>query len=249
MKCKNCGADYRARELKCPYCDTGNLIGRIWMAQRSQAELEYERTRRQIGRKGSVYIVNRVVNRTLVVGAALFLLYFIGIFAFFGIQAAFSSWNKQANIGEIQKTMDAYYADGEYGKLYDCMHQYDMFGEEQYVYSQAVLLAREYENYMNHKLCFLAMDSGRQMEDDYHLEYALRDSIDVYMMHVGIYSEPDDRNREQINTYQNEIMAFWRGTLGMTEEELAHITSADGYIKSDEIDVLIRRIKERRAWQ
>ena len=27
MKCKNCGANYRAKEEKCPYCGTANPRG------------------------------------------------------------------------------------------------------------------------------------------------------------------------------------------------------------------------------
>ena len=41
MKCKNCGAQYKTRELKCPYCNTENIIGKIWQSERSQAEMEY----------------------------------------------------------------------------------------------------------------------------------------------------------------------------------------------------------------
>ena len=46
MKCKNCSANYKARELKCPYCNTTNLLGHIWLSEKTEAELEYEKAKK-----------------------------------------------------------------------------------------------------------------------------------------------------------------------------------------------------------
>lgn len=49
MKCKNCGANYKTRELKCPYCNTENFIGKIWQAERSRRSWTMKMKRNKLG--------------------------------------------------------------------------------------------------------------------------------------------------------------------------------------------------------
>ena len=42
MKCKSCAGNYKTKELICPYCGRANLLGKLWFAEKSEAEQEYE---------------------------------------------------------------------------------------------------------------------------------------------------------------------------------------------------------------
>ena len=83
MKCKNCAANYKTRELKCPYCGTENLLGRIWQVERTQAELDYANEKKEVKKKiFSPYTADRILNRCLVVIACL---YIVSISVIFGV--------------------------------------------------------------------------------------------------------------------------------------------------------------------
>ena len=81
MKCKNCGAQYKTRELKCPYCNTENLIGKIWQTERSQAEMAYEEEKKKVGKVlFSPFMVDRLLSRAIAVLIGLHIVSFILIF-------------------------------------------------------------------------------------------------------------------------------------------------------------------------
>ena len=66
-------------------------------------------------------------------------------------------------------------------------------------------------------------------------------------MDEGIYSELDSRNEAQYKEWCQEILAYWKGTLGMTDDEVA-LLAEDDWSKSAEIDALIGTVREREAW-
>ena len=62
MTCKNCGGNYRTRELICPYCRTENVLGHLWLAKRKEAEEEYNRTAHTLREKLlSPYVFHRII--------------------------------------------------------------------------------------------------------------------------------------------------------------------------------------------
>ena len=74
MKCENCGAEYGARELKCPYCGTKNLTGAQWQQEEEHAQQRMRQEKSWAIRKAPIYVVNRVANVILLVSLALFVL-------------------------------------------------------------------------------------------------------------------------------------------------------------------------------
>ena len=66
MKCKSCAGNYKTKELICPYCGRANLLGKLWFAEKSEAEQEYERARAEYEKRVTPYVVNRFLNRSLV---------------------------------------------------------------------------------------------------------------------------------------------------------------------------------------
>ena len=74
MKCKNCGAQYKTREVKCPYCNTENLIGKIWQTERTQAELDYEAEKKKLGKiLRSSYMEDRLLTRAILILIGLYI--------------------------------------------------------------------------------------------------------------------------------------------------------------------------------
>lgn len=245
MKCKSCGANYKTRELRCPYCHTENMVGKLWMVERSEAELQYEQRRKELGKKASPYVIDRIFTRLIVIAVAVFIL--LCCVTIFGIVIYYKAWDikRDWNIDKIEKQMEEYYENGEYDRLYAYMSEYELIGEEYYEYSQAVLLSYSYNEYLGHKYAYLEMTEEEKWEDDYHLEYALKESVDAYNMDSVAYAEIDERNEELYETYQQEIMSFWKTVLQLTDEEIEKITDKDNYMTSEEKDALIQDIKER----
>ena len=65
MKCKKCGAHYRTRELRCPYCGTANPKGEQWQTQRESAEKELQQLEDTRGKDLRLQAAHKAVNRVL----------------------------------------------------------------------------------------------------------------------------------------------------------------------------------------
>lgn len=248
MKCKNCGANYKTRELKCPYCNTENIVGKIWQAERSQAELDYENEKKKIGKiLLSPYMINRLLNRTILILTGLYIVSFAIIVLVFILSEPLERLYNSVNKEKIEAQMAEYYDAGEYEKLDVYMEEEFVDPQEYYTYTQATLLTYDYNKYMECRLGFQALSEEEKLTDDYYLKYALKNSVDVYNLECGIYSEPDEKNRELYEMYQKDIMAYWVGTLGLTNEEVATLIQIE-YSFDEEMDRIIQDIKERRCW-
>ena len=105
MKCKNCSANYRARELKCPYCSTTNFLGHIWLAEKTEAELEYERAKQECGGL-SRYVIYRILTRILVIEVVVGVLLFLGVVAYFFLSEVIRDLNTNHNIASIEAKME-----------------------------------------------------------------------------------------------------------------------------------------------
>lgn len=249
MKCKNCGANYRTRELKCPYCGTENVIGKIWLIERTTAQREYEDVREGIKRSSKRYVLDKMLNRILLILIGLFLVCVVLSLAIPGGYKLYRSMYRSIHTEEMEQVMEEYYLGGEYRKLYDYMSQYDLFGQNYYTYAQAALMSFSYDHYKIEALGFLSQSEKEREKYDYYLRYAIMYSHDIWRMDSGIYSELDPKNIKLHEAYKNDILAFWRGMLGMTEEEIKFLTEKEGYLFARDLDELSASIMERRAWE
>lgn len=246
MKCKNCAANYKTRELKCPYCGTENLIGKLWKVQRSDAELEYNRAQKEMGKKSSPYIADRILNRIIILTIVIGILIFVGVFLFYFLAEKINEFKAYAKRDEIKQQVITYYENGEYDKINDYIDQYRIDLEEEYFpYVQAALMYNEYNWYLNYKYNYLSMTDEEKMKDNYELEALLRYSVNVYMSDRGSYSDLRESNRELHETYQAEIMSAWIAVLHLTDEEIAYITDEDTFLYSEDYENLANKINER----
>lgn len=245
MKCKNCGANYKTRELECPYCHTENIIGRIWKVKRSEAELDYERARREMGKKSSPYVLDRVLTRAIVIIIAMTILFFIGaVLTFFLAEKAGDAW-EQANNAKILEQVKTYYANGQYEEIDEMRRTYDMEGAEYFPYMQAASLNYKYNSYMENKYEYIEMTEEEKRDDDYAIEYFLRHSRDVVTINMVKYSELDEMNQKLYDEYVLEIQSAWISILKLTEEEISYLSDKEKILYSDDYDSLITKIKER----
>ena len=245
MKCKNCAANYKTRELKCPYCGTENLLGRIWQVERTQAEWNYEKEKKEVKKKiFSPYMADRILNRCLVVIVCLYIVSIAVVFLVFYLGDVFQKAAFAKNKDKIEAQMAAYYDAGEFEKLDLYMDDKILDHKEYYAYTQATILNFDYNRYMEYRLGFLALSEEEKLEDDYYLEYALENSRNVYNLECGIYDEPVPENEALYEFYRKEIMAYWVGTLQLSDEEIECLTDRDVYYV-EEMDSIIEGIKAR----
>ncbi len=247
MKCKNCSSNYKTRELRCPYCQTENLLGKIWAVRRSEAEKEYEEAHKETYKKiRSPYMLNRFLNRGLVVMVLAYVLSFAVLCLIFFLGEKLTEWNVELHREEIEIQMAAYYESGELSELYDYMSETCVEFSEYPVYAQAVLLNYDYNRYLEHRLAFEEMSLEEQKEDDYHLQRAISYALEVYLLKCGVYSDYMEENAELCQSLQKEVKAYWLGTLLLTEEELEEMSAKDYMYRSD-WEELVHTVKVRRG--
>lgn len=247
MKCKGCAGNYKTRELVCPYCGQTNLLGRLWSAKKSEAELEYERAEEDYKKRVTPFVLNRFMNRLIAIFSMAVVLFVGGMIVWCGIRLfQYIAYENGVSFGANRK-LESIYETGDMRKLYSYMSEKDMISKSNYRYSQAAMLGNAYTNYQRDRLRFL-----RDLEEDPEeacegLGILLVDAFEVYGVQLGIYSEPDPDNEWLVESYREEIHAFLYGTLGLTKEEYLPHTEEESLISS-ELDELVELIKERRAW-
>ncbi|MBQ8798787.1 MAG: hypothetical protein IJZ55_04390 [Lachnospiraceae bacterium] len=247
MKCKSCAGNYKTKELICPYCGHVNLLGKLWLAEKSEAEREYEKAREDYKKRVSPYVINRLLSRVLLICGIVLALFVLGLTVVDKGAQAYKAVCRKTNAKEYETMMKQYYENRELGRLYEYMSEKDLFGEEQYRCSQAALLGYDFERFQGYKLRFLELPEEKKQEDTYYLKYSITRGLEVYTLDVGNYSEPIPENEALYEELRREVMAYLVGTLGLTEEEVLPLTK-ESVILSSDAEPLVKLAKERRAW-
>lgn len=246
MKCKNCGANYKTRELKCPYCNTENVVGKLWQTERTRAEIDYEKEKGKVGKIiFSPYMYDRLISRAMYV---LVILHIVSIAAVFLVALGSYGWQElrfRLNKAEIEAQMDEYYTAGEYEKLDAYMEEYEAISGYK-TYSTAIAMNWRYDEYLENRLNFQQLSEEEKSKDDYHLKYAIDYSAQAYNYECDIYGKYD-KNAELKADYQKEIMAYWVAELELTEDEITMLTSEEKYSYYDEARLIAQNVKDRRA--
>ncbi|MBR6697220.1 MAG: hypothetical protein IKL73_02985 [Lachnospiraceae bacterium] len=243
MKCKNCGANYKTRELKCPYCNTENLIGKIWMVERGAAELEYEKTRKELGKKLSTYTINRILNRTLLIFALACFLATVMVIGVIFVQAMSMGMKEVRDTRKTIKRFEKLYEEGRYSELTKEVMDSNIGDDEIYTYKQVALMTYDYDEYLNNKYIYYGMSTEEKLEDDFYLEYAIKHSVNVYKMDYNNYKELNAKNQAVYDMYSKEILSFWKYTLKFTDEDIEFMKK-ESYLSSDDLKGLIKKAKE-----
>ena len=246
MKCKNCGANYRAKEEKCPYCGTANPRGLRWKQEKQAAEAEYARVSSEEAPLLRLRAANRVLNRVLIAEAALFALAFLGVIAAFFLTDAAHKAGNRLNETKIEAEIETLYASEQFGVLYEMMDKKDLFGQEHYEASQMVLLYSQYERFEEARLNLFRAAEENDVDEN-EITWLIGRMNDVLNADIPAYPELTEQNRAHVEEYRADVLAFAEAMLGMTEQERAVLQQ--DYIPMDEENTLAAAVLERRAWK
>jgi hypothetical protein len=218
------------------------------MTQRSQAELEYQKTVN--ARPINPFVINRVLNRLLLITVVLsFVVALISAGSYFLRDRETTA---PGLLEDEQAYMEKLYDQRDFRKLEDYMTEHNLIGTQNYKYSQAIMMSYSYQDYIQDKLCFLEMSEEQKQQDSFYLRYAISNSYQVYRCDTGIYEELDPENELLYKEYYDEVQAFWKGILGLEQSEInAYILYQveDEFISVTNINVVESIAKARRAWR
>ncbi len=248
MRCKNCGAHYRTMQLSCPYCDTENILGRIWQKQRTDAELEYEKTSAKIGRITNPFVLNRVLSRIIVIELLIGILSCIGMLGYLFIKDYTAKHPSAARKAEQERIITSLYESGEHLHLYNYLSEQDISNkDENFIYWQAGIMAFDYNEFRKDEIAFFQMDYEQRKEDTYFLKYSVDHGIDILTKEYGIYSELAPENIRFHEDQCSHVRSYLQGFLGITEEEIDTLIAKE-YIYSTDIDELVEKVRTRNGW-
>ncbi len=247
MKCRNCGAHFRARELDCPYCGTPNPKGAMWQRERQAAEAEYDRVSGVVAPALRRQAANRFLNRLLLIEAGIFALFFVILAAVFFMGGVAGKMHYFFHREEVEAELAALYREERFGALYARLSELDLVGEAFYEYSQISLLYYDYEDFTGARMEFIALrDGGEEVEED-DVEWLLNRMHDLLSPHIPAYPEFTERNNEYLKRWQADVEQFATAVLGMGEEETAVLRQ--DYITMEETDALVQAVLQRGAWK
>lgn len=250
MKCENCGADFSAKELQCPFCGTVNPTGVKWTEEEAQARNQVEHTRKMVIRSAPLYVANRVVNRILAVFLVLAILLFAGTFVAFWIEekvtehrqstAVFSEAEALRQAGDYQglkEYLDFHDADGSNGSPYA-------------VFYEAVYLHEEIDDFMAEWMRYSQYDQAYFEE---YWEYGAAENMlercaqilqgDYYRFRAD-YAE----NAELMEELQHLCKLFLISEFGYDEADIQRLMETSSYDDAF-ADVIVREAYERKGWE
>ena len=251
MQCKNCGAHYRLAELSCPYCGTENTFGKLWIKNRTEAELSYERERIAAGKRWSPYIYNRVISRVIVVLIILYFFFFLSAGIFVGSRSVWKRIKEPSVLSDLKSELAVLYDEKRYGELDSLLNEnwnrLDRNDHDIQKYEQAAQIYSSYQRYLHLKMSFFCMSEEERVQDDYYLDYMHYYAHRTYTFDLSDYIEIEEENRDLLDEYQDEIHACLIGLFHLTEEEFTEIMSVD-YLNSNERDSFTMKVRERNDW-
>ena len=251
MQCKNCGSHYRMRDLACPYCGTENALGKVWMKQRTDAEIAYENERIAAGKRWSPFVYNRAVSRIIVVEVVLFVLLFFFIAGFFGAKEAIYSIIAKRSTNDAVEEMKTLLAEQRYEEMQYYWQEYrdrlDESDPQLKKIKQLSDLIYTHNNYVNSKLDFMCLSDEEKKTDDYRLAYVIRTAYRVYTFEPGYKEKMETETQALLDGYKEEVHAFLVGLLKLTEEEFDELMSLDYFPYDD--DYWEQIVRDRNGWK
>ena len=239
MKCKNCGGGYRLIELRCPYCGTENLAGQMLLMKRTETIRQIEAEKRAAKKAFIPYVLSKLVNR-------LILLFLIGTIVVILLLLNLVPGVKRDKNGKIlEPAAVKLFEAGDYYGLHEYMMQKDLYEQMPEYFAQSALLAYDYNQFITHRLNYL---SGSPEDWDIRsIAYVMSSAMDIYVHRVGVYSDEFPENKEQYEMYRRYILAFWKGTMRCTDEEVEWLCDKESWWHSDQLNELCEKLKERVA--
>ena len=242
MKCKNCGADFPAKELRCPYCGTPNPKGRLWADRRERAEQKYEATRQQVERELPLSVAYRVAGRIRGILALILVVIFLGVCLWALVTAYGGKLRNKLQREKLETQMAELYEQERFGELRALMWDRELSGQDYYAYTQMCLIHYHYEEFTQRRMELFQGEKREERESDC-VERILSEASEILALDMAAYPDLAPENEEVYNRYCLDITTFLRAMLGMTEEEVLSL-SGQGYVPAKEGPDTVTPIEE-----
>ncbi len=232
MRCKNCGANYRTAELRCPYCETENLVGKFWLVRRTETIKNLERDMKAAKQRYVPYVASKLLSKMI----------FIVLVAI--IVLAFVDSKSGESLLSSKDYMKRLHDAGKYYDLYRYMDKKDNFTSAPEYLTQSSLMAMEYNNFLTYRMSYLP-DDANNWEADY-VSMVMSKAMHIYTHEIGTYNKEHPENAKQYELYNTRILAFWKGTMMCDDSEVAWLADPESQWHSAELKQLCDKIKARR---
>lgn len=242
MKCKNCGANFSARELNCPYCGTPNPKGKRWADQMDRAEREYRAAREQVTKELPLQVAYRVAGRIRTILAVVLGVIVLVVILWALISDYGGRLRNKAQRERLETQMTELYSQERFGELYRLMGDRELFGEDYYAYSQMCLIHRDYSEFCQGRMELL-QGSVREEYLDSAIEQLLSQAARLLALDISAYPDLAPENQAVYDRYCLDVTTFLRAMLAMTEEEVLSL-SGQGYVPTAAGTDTVRPISE-----
>ena len=221
MKCKKCGAHYRTRKLRCPYCGTANPKGEQWHSQRESAEKELQQLESTRGKDLRLQAANKALNRVLLFEGIAIAVFLLGVFLWFMLADAALRLRTRFNKAELEQQMQQLYSEQRLTELNDLMDEYGLFGEDYYEYSQAALLGYDYDRFVQARMeLFACVQAGEQPDES--LTWRLVNSMnDILVPYIPAYPRLTEQNAALQAEFAADVLSCAQGWLAIDKEAVA----------------------------
>ncbi len=233
MKCKSCGANYRTAELRCPYCETENLVGKFWLIKRTETIEKLERQMKAEKKRYVPYVASKILNR---------MIFFVIVTLI--VLAVIDSFSG-GSILSTKKNMENLHDAGEYYDLYRYMDKKDNFDDSTPEYlRQSALMARYYNEFLTYRMRYLSDDANKW--EPAYVAMVMDDAMHIYSHVIGMYDKEYPENAKQFELYNARILAFWKGTMMCDDSEVEWLADPENVWESGELTELCKKLKARR---
>lgn len=239
MKCKNCGANIKREQRRCPYCGSINEMAVKQEQALGSMEKSNQEYMLQVLKESKPmlhYKIHKRVNLVL-----------LGIFICVTLFSMFAFFHQEGGLFTTPGSMEvcaSYYEEGKFEELSRYMSEHDMFNpENNYAYSQMVFLWKSYQNCQDYFATSYEVYQETGFYDTSYLELCIREGYEVLTSEVSyLYKEPVKRNQNMYAPYQEKIYMLFTGVLHIPEEMLADVK--EGTFDYEVRDALIEYVLE-----
>ena len=240
MKCKNCGANYPMREMRCPYCGTVNARGLRQQCQLERADEDLEKAETEGLEKIQLRMVNRVLNVSLVLEIAAIALLVAGVIVYgFGYDITRST-KRFLNSDQMNAHMEQLYTENRLDELWTYLHENDLRGEDYYEYMQAALIGFDYRQFKCARMTYL---DTKQELDEYTVSSLLDNIQELLYFDCLAYPELTERNEVIWNRCSRDAEVFARVVLGFDDAQIEILKQK--YVPSKDMNALKELVMQR----
>ena len=250
MKCENCGAEYRAKELKCPYCGTVNHTGMNWKAEEDREKSRAEQEKTAALKRTPLFVVNRVANTILVLSLVLLVVFFI--VSAIGIKVEEVTTDQKRRKADFARAKEYYDAE-DFVALDHYLTEYDLYYTEDERYDMMCEAALFHQERLDFEERWMEYEDKRQdteyLADNFEygpVQYMLEKCQDILQEDSYQYQMEFEENQKYVEELQQQATLFLVSEFHYTEEDIKRLLETESY--DEGFQEIVRDAYERKGW-